>query len=160
MAELILNEKPLIITIDDFMDHEDCDAIVEFTKRKLERSKVVNYGEGGRNKIDKYRTSSEHFINETFEPNVFHRNSVAEYFETSKDTFEQSIVIRYKEGQEYLKSKEEQLRYVISMIVQRVVKQFFQDWIYRINQKKDQFYIFNMTMIQKQTKKHFMVVLQ
>ena len=87
MAELILNEKPLIITIDDFMDHEDCDAIVEFTKRKLERSKVVNYGEGGRNKIDKYRTSSEHFISETFEPNVFHRNSVAEYFETSKDTF-------------------------------------------------------------------------
>ena len=101
MAELILNEKPLIITIDDFMDHEDCDAIVEFTKRKLERSKVVNYGEGGRNKIDKYRTSSEHFIGETFEPNVFHRNSVAEYFETSKDTFEKSIVIRYKEGQEY-----------------------------------------------------------
>ena len=101
MAELILNEKPLIITIDDFMDHEDCDAIVEFTKRKLERSKVVNYGEGDRNKIDKYRTSSEHFIGETFEPNVFHRNSVAEYFETSKDTFEQSIVIRYKEGQEY-----------------------------------------------------------
>ena len=43
----------LIITIDDFMDHEDCDAIVEFTKRKLERSKVVNYGEGDRNKIDK-----------------------------------------------------------------------------------------------------------
>ena len=59
-----------------------------------------------------------------------------------------------------LKNKEEQLRYVISMIVQRVVKQFFQDWTYRINQKKGQFYIFNMTMIQKQTKKHFMVVLQ
>ena len=61
MAELILNEKPLIITIDDFMDHEDCDAIVEFTKRKLERSKVVDHENGG-NKLDKYRTSSEHFI--------------------------------------------------------------------------------------------------
>ena len=41
MAELILNEKPLIITIDDFMDHEDCDAIVEFTKRKLDVYEVV-----------------------------------------------------------------------------------------------------------------------
>ena len=59
MAELILNEKPLIITIDDFMDHEDCDAIVEFTKRKLERSKVVDY-ESGSNKLDQYRKHRKH----------------------------------------------------------------------------------------------------
>ena len=48
------------------------------------------------------RTSSEVFIpSGAFEPNDYHRGVVSEFFDVPEYTFEDSIVINYKEGQEY-----------------------------------------------------------
>jgi prolyl 4-hydroxylase len=98
MVETILNERPLVLTIDDFMDYSDCDAIINYTKDKLVKSQVLE----GEERIDHLgRTSSEYWITEPFESDICHKDAIEKYFNYSKELFEESVVINYKEGQEY-----------------------------------------------------------
>jgi len=97
--EDILWDEPLIAYVEGFMAPSDCDKIIEYATPMLEKS-LVTSDEGN---VTHYgRTSSEHFIRSGLcEPNDYHRGVVSEFFGVGEFTFEDSIVINYKEGQEY-----------------------------------------------------------
>lgn len=97
--EDILWDEPLVVYVENFMTHSDCDKIIEYSKPRLESSLVT----GANGSVKHHgRTSSEHFIqNGLCESNDYHRGVVSEFFGVGEFTFEDSIVINYKEGQEY-----------------------------------------------------------
>jgi len=97
--EDILWDEPLIAYVENFMTPRDCHRIIDYAEPLLERSMVA---EKSGNALHSGRTSSEVFIpSGKCESNDYHRGVVSEFFGVGEFTFEDSIVINYKEGQEY-----------------------------------------------------------
>jgi prolyl 4-hydroxylase len=97
--EDILWDEPLIAYVENFMTSSDCDLIIDYAEPLLKRSMVA---EKSGDILDGGRTSSEVFISQgQCESNDYHRGVVSEFFGVGEFTFEDSIVINYKEGQEY-----------------------------------------------------------
>jgi len=97
--EDILWDEPLIAYVENFMTPRDCHRIIDYAEPLLERSMVA---EKSGNALHSGRTSSEVFLkNGECESNDYHRGVVSEFFGVGEFTFEDSIVINYKEGQEY-----------------------------------------------------------
>lgn len=97
--EDILWDEPLIAYVENFMTASDCDLIIKYAEPLLRRSLVA---EKSGDVVDYGRTSSEVFLADgECESNDYHRGVVSEFFDVPEYSFEQSIVINYKEGQEY-----------------------------------------------------------
>ena len=97
--EDILWDEPLIAYVENFMTKSDCQLIIDHAEPLLKRSMVA---EKSGDVLDTGRTSSEVFLKYgECESNDYHRGVVSEFFGVGEFTFEDSIVINYKEGQEY-----------------------------------------------------------
>ena len=95
----ILRHKPLIAYIENFMTCSDCDKFIDYAKPLLKKSLIV---EKGKEKIDPARSSSDVWIYKNqLKTNDFFRKTVSEFFDIPDNTFENTIVINYKQGQEY-----------------------------------------------------------
>ena len=95
----ILYDKPLIAYVENFMTTDDCYKFIDFAKPKLKKSMVI---EKGLIKADPSRNSSEVWIQTNkLKTNEFFRKNVSEFFDVPCNTFETTIVINYKHGQQY-----------------------------------------------------------
>jgi len=69
MADLnVLNKKPLIFTIDNFLTDKECDLFIKHCSEKMERAQI---GTGDNSKVSGIRTGSVYFLKYLEEPEFF-----------------------------------------------------------------------------------------
>jgi len=69
MADLnVLNKKPLIFTIDNFLTDKECDLFIQHCSEKMERAQI---GTGDKSKVSGIRTGSVYFLKYLEEPQFF-----------------------------------------------------------------------------------------
>ena len=96
----LYNKEPLVAYLENFIPPSECDHIIEYCKPRVIDSEVVSKTDGTTYKHPA-RTSSDFFMDNEYPPNKKIRNDVAEFFGKSEIAFEDTMVIRYLEGQQY-----------------------------------------------------------
>ena len=99
--KVILNESPLIYTIDSFLDDNQCDYITNISKNKLKRAVVVSEGKGI---MTEGRTGLSYWIKHDIDDitkEICER--ISKLVEISLTNAENMQVIYYNKDQEYRK---------------------------------------------------------
>lgn len=84
-----------LIVVDNAISHELCDSIIEDSKFKLKASGILGA------QIDKYRTSSDYFLNSETEYDKVLSSVVREWTSIPIENFENASVISYAINQQY-----------------------------------------------------------
>lgn len=92
----VLYEEPLIVRFENVLSHEECDALIESAKCRLQRSKLAN------KEVSQIRTSSGMFFEENESPLIHDiEQRVAQLMHLPIDHAESLQVLRYEPGQEF-----------------------------------------------------------
>ncbi|MER1999367.1 MAG: 2OG-Fe(II) oxygenase, partial [Lysinibacillus sp.] len=92
----VLYEEPLIVRFVNVLSHEECDALIESAKSRLQRSKLAN------KEVNQIRTSSGMFFEENESPLIHDiEQRVAQLMHLPIDHAEGLQVLRYEPGQEF-----------------------------------------------------------
>jgi prolyl 4-hydroxylase len=96
-----ISEDLLIFEVEDFLAHEDCDAIIEIIRQNSKRSSVIDYDSGG-NSISDFRTSSTANLYRNMGEIVnLVENSLLSFLEIPEKFTEQIQGQRYQVGQQF-----------------------------------------------------------
>lgn len=90
-------EEPLIVILGNVLSHEECDALIQLSKDRMQRSKIGNIRE-----VDELRTSSSMFFQEG-ENDVVKRieKRLSQIMNIPVEHGEGLQILNYKVGQEY-----------------------------------------------------------
>lgn len=100
---LLAMSSPRIILFERFLDDAECEAIIDMSKARLERSTVADPGRGGKRQVHVARTSSGmHF--RRAENDLIGRieRRISELLSYPAEKGEPFQVLRYEPGQQYL----------------------------------------------------------
>ena len=114
----LYNKEPLVAYLENFIAPSECDRFVEYSRSRVKESEVVSKTDGKHYKHSA-RTSSDFFMDNHYQPNEQLRHTVAEFFDKDIMSFEDTMVIRYLEGQQY-KPHVDYFLHDVSGIEQRV----------------------------------------
>lgn len=114
----IYNGEPLVAYLENFLAPSDCDRFIEYSRPRVMESEVISKNDGRQFKHSA-RTSSDFFMDNHYEPNAIFRNTVAEFFDKDIVSFEDTMVIRYRKGEQY-KPHVDYFLHGVSGIEQRV----------------------------------------
>jgi prolyl 4-hydroxylase len=90
-------EEPLVVVLGNVLSHEECDALIELSKDRVQRSKI-----GDSRQVDQLRTSSSMFFQEA-ENDVVARieKRISQIMNIPVEHGDGLQVLNYKIGQEY-----------------------------------------------------------
>tara|TARA_Y100000389_G_scaffold192792_1_gene220696 strand:+ start:2285 stop:2863 length:579 start_codon:yes stop_codon:yes gene_type:complete len=96
----ILCSEPLVYIIKGFMSHSNCDELIKFVADDLTKSTEIHAD--GTDSITTNRTGTDKRIkNKECKANDKHRKALSKLIDIKKCFFEHSIIINYKDGQQY-----------------------------------------------------------
>ena len=95
----IISEKPIILTVDDFISKEECERILKLNYEDIQQARVVSLEELGQ--ISDSRVAQSKWF--TFEESIFSAvgDRISSYIGVPRRNFENPTIIKYLPGGEY-----------------------------------------------------------